>query len=186
MRYKRVIATGIIVMGIFALLSDKLFSSAKKENVSGSLFDFKIKSLDGNLVDFEAFRGKNIMIVNTASKCGYTPQYETLQKLHETHGDQVVILGFPANNFLWQEPGSNAEIASFCQKNYGVTFPMFEKISVKGRDQHPLYRWLTAKSGKKPSWNFCKYLVNKEGEVVGFFGPKVSPLDELILKQIAR
>lgn len=183
MRYKPVIILGVIGMGIFALLSGKLFSSSK-EQVNGSLYDFKVNGLDGTPINFERYRGKNLLIVNTASKCGYTPQYETLQKLHETYGDRLVILGFPSNNFLWQEPGTNAEIASFCKENYNVTFQMFEKISVKGRDQHPLYRWLTAKSGEKPTWNFCKYLVNTNGEVTGFFGPKVSPMDDAILKQI--
>jgi glutathione peroxidase len=170
-------------MGIFSLLSDKLFSSPTKP-VTGSLYDLTMKSLDGTPIDFSRYKGKNLLIVNTASKCGYTPQYETLQNLHETYGDHVTVLGFPANDFLWQEPGSNEEIASFCQKNFGVTFQMFEKISVKGRDQHPLYQWLTARSGKKPSWNFCKYIINKDGEVAGFYGPKVSPLDESIIKQI--
>jgi glutathione peroxidase len=183
MLYKTVIGAGIIGMGIFALLSEKLFSTTKGK-VSGSLYDLTVTALDGTPVDLSRYRGKNLLIVNTASKCGYTPQFETLQKLHETYGDQVVVLGFPANNFLWQEPGTNAEIASFCQKNYGVTFPMFEKISVKGKDQHPLYRWLEAKSGKKPSWNFCKYFVNREGEVTGFYGPKISPLDNAIITQI--
>src|SRR5687768_7937476 len=183
MRYKAVIIGGIIVMGIFALLSDRLFSSAP-EPVSGSLYDFTINSLDGTPINFSRYRGKNLLVVNTASKCGYTPQYETLQRLHETYGDRLAILGFPANNFLWQEPGSNEDIAAFCQKNYGVTFRMFEKISVRGDDQHPLYRWLSAKARKKPSWNFCKYLVNGKGEVTAFYGPKVSPMDEEIIKQI--
>jgi glutathione peroxidase len=108
-----------------------------------------------------------------------------LEKLHRIHGEKVTVLGFPANNFLWQEPGTNDEIAGFCQVNYGVTFQMFEKISVKGRDRHPLYAWLAAQSGKKPGWNFCKYLVDRSGEVTGFYGPKVSPLDEAILKEIS-
>jgi glutathione peroxidase len=185
MRYKWVLIVVILAMGIFTLLSGKLFSTSKSA-VKGSLYDLTVKSLDGTPVDFETYRGKNLLIVNTASKCGYTPQYEMLQKLHEDYGDKVVVLGFPANNFLWQEPGSNEEIASFCEKNYGVTFQMFEKISVKGGDQHPLYQWLEAKSGRKPSWNFCKYLVNRSGDVTGFYGPKVAPLDEVILKQIMR
>lgn len=186
MRNKSLIVGAITIMGIFALLSGKIFSSSKKQNVPGSLYELTINSLEGTPVDLERYRGKNLLIVNTASKCGYTPQYADLQKLHENYGGQVVVLGFPANNFLWQEPGSNQEIATFCEKNYGVTFPMFEKISVKGNDQHPLYQWLEVKSGEKPSWNFCKYLVSKKGEVVGFYGPKVSPLDEVILKQISR
>jgi glutathione peroxidase len=184
MRYRSFIVAGIIIMGIFALLSEKLFPFSSAQKIKGSLYDFTINGLDGTPIGFQRYRGKNLLIVNTASKCGYTPQYETLQKLQETYGDKVTVLGFPANNFLWQEPGSNDEIADFCQKNYGVTFQMFEKISVKGNDQHPLYRWLSAKAGKKPSWNFCKYLVNKQGEVTGFYGPKVSPLDEVIVKQI--
>jgi glutathione peroxidase len=170
-------------MGILAWISVNFFSSSGGV-VSGSIYDFKMKSIDGRLVDFEQFRGRNLLIVNTASKCGYTPQYETLQQLHETYGDRVTVLGFPANNFLWQEPGSNEEIASFCRKNYGVTFPIFEKISVRGFDQHPLYKWLSAKSGKKPGWNFCKYLVDSNGDVKAFYGPKVSPMDENIIKQI--
>jgi len=184
MRYKPVIIGLIIIMGILALFSEKFFSSSKKEEVSGSLYDFRINSLNGTPVDFERYRGRRLLIVNTASKCGYTPQYETLQKLHEAYGDKVTVLGFPANNFLWQEPGTNAEIANFCRRNYGVTFQMFEKVSVKGRDQHPLYQWLSAKTGKKPAWNFCKYLISEDGEVTGFYGPKVSPLDEVIIKQL--
>ena len=126
MHYKLVIFASIIAMGIFARLSEKLFSRSN-ESVKGSLYEFRINSIDGTPVDLERYKGKNLLIVNTASKCGYTPQYETLQKLHEDYGDKVVVLGFPANNFLWQEPGTNAEIAGFCQKNYGVTFRMFEK-----------------------------------------------------------
>src|SRR5690606_20938303 len=126
MHYKAYTAGGIaILMGIFAFFSDTLFPSPKKENMRASIYDFTINSLEGNPVDFQQYRGKNLLIVNTASKCGYTPQYEPLQKLHETHGDNLVVLGFPANNFLWQEPGTNSEIASFCEKNYGVTFQMF-------------------------------------------------------------
>lgn len=184
MRYKRIIISGLIVMGIVAWLSGNFFSSSD-ETVAGSIYDFKMTALDGTTIDFDRFRGKNLLIVNTASKCGYTPQYETLQDLHEKYGDSVAVLGFPANNFLWQEPGSNEEIATFCERNYGVTFQMFEKISVRGTDQHPLYRWLSAKAGKKPGWNFSKYFINRNGEVAGFYGPDVSPLDESILKQIS-
>ena len=183
MRYKRFVILVFVFMGIGAWLLNNFFSSSN-ERVSGSIYDFRMTTLDGATVDFEQYRGKNLLIVNTASKCGYTPQYETLQRLHEVYGDRLAVLGFPANNFLWQEPGSNGEIATFCQKNYGVTFPMFEKISVRGDDQHPLYRWLSAKAGKKPSWNFCKYFVNSRGEVTAFYGPKVSPMDDAIIKQI--
>ena len=185
MRYKTIIIAALILMGILTLLFGKIFPATPKD-VSGSLYDFTVKGLDGTPVDFSQYKGKHLLIVNTASKCGYTPQYESLQKLHEQYGDRVTVLGFPANDFLWQEPGTNEEIASFCEKNYGVTFQMFEKISVKGSDQHPVYQWLAAKSGKNPSWNFCKYLVSDSGEVTGFYGPKVSPLDDAIIKEITR
>lgn len=150
---------------------------------ANNLYDFKINSLDGKLIDFSKYKGKTLLIVNTASECGYTPQYADLQKLHEAMGDKVVILGFPANNFGGQEPGSNAQIATFCQKNYGVTFQMFEKISVKGADQHPLYAWLKEKTGQEPSWNFCKYLVKPDG-TVKFFKSSVKPMDTEITSQL--
>ena len=149
-----------------------------------SLYEFKMKSIDGQLIDFAEFRNKTLLIVNTASKCGYTPQYAELQELHEKYGDQITILGFPANNFGAQEPGSNAEIAQFCEKNYGVTFQMFEKISVKGEDQNALYQWLQEKTGKEPTWNFCKYLVKPDGSVF-FFGSGVKPLDNELLSAAA-
>lgn len=171
-------------MGIIAFLSEKLTPKQLVKPAVGSIYDFKVKSLEGNDIDFGQFKGKTLLIVNTASKCGYTYQYEDLQKLHEQFGDNVTVLGFPANNFLWQEPGSNAEIGEFCQRNYGVDFQMFEKISVKGSDKHPLYTWLEAKSGKSPSWNFCKYIVNPEGNVIGFYPATIKPLDSKILKKL--
>jgi glutathione peroxidase len=145
-----------------------------------SLYDFKVNSLDGTPIDFSKYKGKTLLIVNTASKCGYTPQYAELQKLHEQYGNKITILGFPANNFGGQEPGSNSEIGEFCKKNYGVTFQMFEKVSVKGDDQHPLYAWLKEKTGQEPTWNFCKYLVKPDG-TVKFFNSKVKPLDSEIV-----
>ncbi len=148
-----------------------------------SIYDFKMNSIDGEEIDFNRYKGKTLLIVNVASQCGYTPQYADLEKLHENYGDKVVVLGFPANNFGAQEPGSNAEIAEFCQKNYGVKFQMFEKISVKGEDQHPLYQWLKEKSGQEPSWNFCKYLVKPDG-TVKFFPSKVKPLDSEIISAL--
>ena len=147
---------------------------------ASSIYDFKMNSLDGQLIDFSQYKGKTLLIVNTASKCGYTPQYEELQKLHEQFGSKITILGFPANNFGSQEPGTNLEIAEFCKANYGVTFQMFEKISVKGDDQHDLYKWLKEKTGQEPGWNFCKYLVKPDGSVT-FFNSKVKPMDKQIL-----
>lgn len=183
MKYSRVLL-GVGAMGILAFMASRLMGSDKPLQVSGSIYDFRISTLSGETIDFSAYKGKKILIVNTASKCGFTPQYKELQQLHETYGNQVAILGFPANNFLWQEPGNNDEIAVFCERNYGVTFQMFEKVSVKGKDQHPLFQWLTSKTGKSPSWNFCKYLVDESGKVVGFYPPKVTPLDPEIVSKI--
>ena len=149
-------------------------------STENSIYDFKMNSIDGEEVDFANFKGKNLLIVNVASKCGYTPQYADLEKLHEEFGDKVVVLGFPANNFGSQEPGTNQEIAAFCEKNFGVKFQMFEKVSVKGDDQHPLYRWLKEKTGEEPTWNFCKYLVKPDG-TVAFFPSKVKPMDSQII-----
>ena len=171
-------------MGLASFLSEKFTPAHAVQSVDGTIYDFKIKSLEGKEIDFAQYKGKYLLIVNTASKCGYTPQYEDLEKLHEQYGDKVVVLGFPANNFLWQEPGSNEEIATFCEKNYGVSFQMFEKISVKGRDQHPLYQWLKKKTGQSPSWNFCKYVVSPDGQAVSFFSSKVTPMSEEILKTL--
>jgi glutathione peroxidase len=166
-------------MGIVSFFTGK--SEEENQPVEGSIYDFKIPSIEGKEIDFNQFKGKKLLIVNTASKCGYTPPYEGLQKRHEQYGDKVAILGFPANNFLWQEPGSNEDIASFCQKNYGVTFQMFEKISVKGKDKHPLFKWLEGKTGESPSWNFCKYYVGEDGETIQFFSNKVEPEDKKIV-----
>jgi glutathione peroxidase len=132
-----------------------------------------------------------VLLVNVASKCGFTPQYAELQQLHEQYGDKLVILGFPANNFKGQEPGSNEEIAEFCQKNYGVKFQMFEKISVVGEDQHPLYQWLSKKelngwNDEAPKWNFTKYLVNEKGELVKVFESKVKPTSEEVVAAITK
>lgn len=148
-----------------------------------SIYEFKMNAIDGQVIDFAQYKGKTLLLVNVASKCGFTPQYEDLEKLHEQYGDKVTVLGFPANNFAHQEPGSNAEIAQFCEKNYGVSFQMFEKISVKGKDQHPLYAWLEQKTGEAPSWNFCKYLVKPDG-TVKFFRSKVNPLDNEIVSEL--
>jgi glutathione peroxidase len=148
-----------------------------------SIYDFKMNSLEGEEIDFSQYKGKTLLIVNVASKCGFTPQYADLQQLQEQYGNKLTILGFPANNFGGQEPGSSVQIAEFCQKNYGVTFQMFEKVSVKGDDQHPLYKFLKDKTGQEPSWNFCKYLVKPDG-TVKFFPSKVKPMDKEILNEI--
>ncbi len=148
--------------------------------VEGKNFhSFKMKGIDGKVIDFSQFKGKKIIVLNTASKCGYTPQYADWEKFHKANKD-VVILGFPANEFGGQEPGSNSEIASFCQLNYGVSFQMMEKVVVKGSAKCELYQWLTDKSQngwneKEPSWNFCKYVINEKGELANFFASGVKP-----------
>lgn len=159
------------------------------ENPKKSFYDFQINSIEGEAVDFKKYKGKKVLLVNVASKCGFTPQYGELEELHEKYGNKVVILGFPANNFGSQEPGSNEEIAEFCQKNYGVKFQMFEKISVTGQDQHPLYQWLSKKelngwNDQAPKWNFSKYLINEKGELVKFFDSKVKPMSQEMLDAI--
>jgi len=175
----------LAAMGLSAFLASKLSGSKKEQGpIAASIYDFKIKGLDGKEIDFSKYKGKKILIVNTASKCGKTPQYAGLEKLHEQFGSKVNVLGFPANNFLWQEPGSSEEIAAFCERNYGVQFQMFEKVSVKGNDQHPLYHWLEAKTGKKPDWNFAKYLISEDGTQVTFFNSSVQPLEQTLVDKI--
>jgi len=155
-----------------------------------SFYDFKVKTLSGDDFDFASLKGKKVMVVNTASKCGLTGQYEQLQDLYEEFGDEnFVIVGFPANNFMNQEPGSADEIQEFCKLNYGVTFPMMEKISVKGDNQHALYKWLTQEKlngimDSKVKWNFQKYLINEEGRLSKVISPRTLPNDDEILEWI--
>ena len=152
-----------------------------------SFYDFKVKTLEGEDFDLASLKGKKVLVVNTASKCGYTPQYEDLEALYEEFGgDDFVVIGFPANNFMKQEPGTNEEIREFCTKNYGVTFPMMAKISVKGDDIHPLYQWLTAKDlngvmDSKVKWNFQKYLIDEKGTLVDVAYSKEKPMSEKIV-----
>ncbi|MCH3885810.1 glutathione peroxidase [Tenacibaculum aquimarinum] len=151
-----------------------------------SFYDIKIKSLQGKLVDFSVFKGKNVLFVNVASKCGFTPQYKELQELNNTYNDLVVI-GIPCNQFGAQEPGTSEEINEFCEINYGVTFLITEKVDVKGENQHPLYKWLTSKelNGKKSStvkWNFQKYLVDKNGIFVDYWYSLTKPTSKKIIK----
>ena len=158
--------------------------------VASSIYDFTMKDIDGNDVGLATFKGKVVMIVNVASKCGFTGQYAGLQALYEKYQDRgLVILGFPANDFLWQEPGADSEIKQFCTLNYGVTFPMFAKIHVKGRDQHPLYAWLTDKRANpdfsgKITWNFNKFLVGRDGRVVARFGSRAKPESQEVVAAV--
>lgn len=153
------------------------------------IYDFKVPGLEGGTIDFSKYKGKKIMIVNTASKCGNTPQYNDLEKLYEKYKDKLVIIGFPANNFAGQEPGSNNEIAEFCKKNYGVSFPMAEKISVKGDDIAPLYKYLVAEAAKKGftdpvKWNFTKFLLDENGQLITVIHNKTSVLSDEVTKYL--
>lgn len=154
-----------------------------------SIHQFKVPSIEGKTIDFSKFKGKKILVVNTASKCGYTPQYAELEKLNKAYGSKLVVIGFPANNFGGQEPGSNAEINDFCQKNYGVSFTMAEKVSVKGDDIHPLFKFLTQKSANGVmdadiKWNFTKFLLDENGKLLAVFPSRVSPMSEEITKYL--
>ena len=174
-----------IVFLLIGLTANNANDSIKKKKAIASFYDLKATSIEGEEISFDKFKGKKVLIVNTASSCGYTYQYEGLQKLHTLYGKDVVVLGFPANDFLFQERGSDADIADFCEKNYGVTFQMFSKITTKGRNQSPVYSWLTNKdlngwNEKKPTWNFCKYLVDENGDLIAFFDKTVKPLSKEI------
>ena len=157
-----------------------------------SFYDFKVKDIDGKDFSLSSLKGKKVLVVNTASKCGLTPQYKQLEELFKTYGgDKFTIIGFPANNFAQQEPGTNKEIAEFCEKNYGVTFKMMSKISVKGDDMAPLYQWLTSKGkngvlDSEVKWNFQKYLIDENGHLVDVVDPKTKPDDEKIVSWIKK
>jgi glutathione peroxidase len=158
-------------------------------SVAMSIYDFKVPGIDGHTIDLAKYKGKKIMIVNTASKCGNTPQYEGLQQLQDKYKNTLVIVGFPANNFGQQEPGTNEQIQEFCKKNYGVTFPMAEKVSVKGDDIHPLFKYLTEEAKKigiedPIKWNFTKFLIDENGKLITVFHHKVQPMSEDIAKYL--
>lgn len=165
--------------------------TAAETAAKATVYDFTVEDINGKPVKLSQYKGKKLLIVNTASECGYTPQYKELEELYKKHGSKVTVLGFPANNFGGQEPGTNLQIASFCEKNYGVTFPLFSKVSVKGADTAPLYQFLgdKAKNGvtdEKPTWNFCKYLIDEKGNVVGFYPSKVKPMSEELVAAILK
>ncbi len=156
-----------------------------------SVYDFTVEDINGQQFSLADLRGKKVMIVNTASKCGHTPQYKDLELLYKAYKQKLVIVGFPANNFMNQEPGTNKEIKDFCDSKYGVTFPMMSKISVKGNDMHPLYKWLTSKSANgvldsEVAWNFQKYLIDENGKLVGYFKPAVKPLSDEVVNWVTK
>lgn len=181
---------------LLALLGVTLVSATKRKghNNAGAALpkafhELAVAGIDGEEIHMSDFRGKYVLCVNVASKCGFTPQYKGLQELYEKYQDKLVVIGFPSNQFLMQEPGSEEEIATFCEINYGVTFPLTEKIKVKGGGQHPIYAWLTQKelngvSDAKVSWNFNKFLISPEGEWLAHFPSKVAPMSEEITERL--
>lgn len=169
--------------------ADKAGTNKPTSDTGKNIYQFKVESLDGGTIDFSTFKGKKILIVNTASECGYTPQYKELEELYSKYQNKLVVVGFPANNFGGQEPGSNADIKAFCQKNYGVSFPMAAKISVKGSDTAPIYQWLTSKEQNgvldaEIKWNFNKFLIDENGHVIAKFETKVKPMSEEIIARL--
>lgn len=172
-----------MILTLLITLSTMLTPPAK------SLHDYSFKSIDGKTIKMSEFKGKKVLIVNTASECGYTPQYKQLEELHKKHGNKVVVIGFPCNDFGGQESGTEKDIAAFCEKNYGVTFLMAEKITVKGDKTHPIYQWLTKKelNGVKDNqvrWNFHKFLVDENGQLIDSFGSAVKPMGDEILSRL--
>ena len=175
---------------LITLLSIMTLTLNSQTSVDNSIHQFKVADIYGNIFDFSQLKGKKVMIVNTASKCGLTYQYEALQKLYSQYKDlNFVIVGFPSNDFLWQEPGSNDEIIEFCEQNYGVTFPMMSKVTVKGTKKHPIYQFLTQKSknnykDSRVTWNFQKYLINQDGRIEKIISPRTRPDSEEIVSWI--
>lgn len=189
-----VIIGGVVLIIAATAVTVNAISKDKKapaaQITATSIHDFTMDDIDGQPVKLDKYRGQVVLIVNVASKCGLTPQYEGLEKLYDTYKESgLVILGFPANNFLRQEPGTDAEIKEFCSLTYGVSFPMFSKISVKGDDQHPLYTWLTSKQYNPDfagdiGWNFAKFLVGRDGKVIARFSPRTKPEDEELVAAV--
>ena len=179
----RLLFTGLSLISLSFLIPTP--TSPDQATPAASFYDLSVTGIEGELIQMKDFKGKFVLCVNVASKCGYTPQYEPLQQLYDQFQDKLVIIGFPCNQFMGQEPKSEAEIVEFCQRNYGVTFPMTEKIKVKGKEQHPVYAWLTQASlndvqDAKVGWNFNKFLISPEGKWLAHFPSKVDPLSEEI------
>jgi glutathione peroxidase len=178
---KRLTAAGIVLL---------VFTMTATSQTNKTFHDFTVKTLEGEDFDLAQLKGKKVLVVNTASKCGYTPQYEGLQKLYEEYGgEKFTVIGFPSNDFMHQEPGTNEEIRAFCSTRYGVTFPMMAKITVKGKNRHPVYRWLTKRSengviNSSVKWNFQKYMVNEDGTIAGKALSRTKPYDPLIVNWI--
>ena len=185
----------VIFLSVFVVLLSFVFSffnssDTNIENLSSNIYDYSVDLISGKQLSLSELQGKKILIVNVASKCGYTPQYDGLQKLYNKYNNEIEIVGFPANDFLWQEPAKNKDIQTFCNVNYGVTFPLVEKAVVKkNKNQHPLFSWLTHKelngwNDSSPGWNFYKYLIDEKGKLINVFPSKTKPLDEQIVNFI--
>ena len=170
------------------ILSFLLIFNIITMNAQNSIYDFNITTIDGKIISLSSFRGKKMLLVNTASECGFTPQYQELQELHQKYGEQLVIIGFPANNFGGQEPGTNSEIKTFCQKNYGVTFLMSQKVSVKGEDMDPIFKWLNNQENQSFKgnimWNFEKYFIDEKGQLFKRFRSTTKPNSTNIISLI--
>ena len=184
----KIITSSIICIFVLVFLFQMILAKDLSK-FSKSIYDYSAKSIDGELISLSNYKGKKILIVNVASKCGYTYQYEGLEKLQKEFSDKLVVLGFPANNFLFQEPGSNEKIKNFCSMQFGVSFQLFEKISVRGWDMHDIYVWLTNKdlngwNSQKPSWNFNKYLLDEKGQLIKHFNAAVKPQDSQLVDLI--
>jgi len=180
-----------MVLSILLFFKIFFWAPEPKNDVPQNIYDFKIEGLTGGTIDFSQYKGKKILIVNTASECGYTPQYAGLEALYKKYKGKLVIVGVPSNNFGAQEPGSNSEIAGFCQKNYGVTFPMAAKADVKGESMVPLYQWLTKKEhnhfmNSEVKWNFQKYLLDENGKLVAVFYSKTAPDSPELIEAIKK
>ena len=191
MEFKYLITMGLLIL--FILISMIIAKNTSETVVVAdpltSFYNLEANSIKGEVIKMDKFKGKKILLVNVASQCGLTPQYSDLEKLYQKYSDNLIVLGFPSNDFLRQEPGSNKEIANFCSKNYSVTFPLFEKAKVKGSKKHAIYQWLTdpKQNGwnkKGPSWNFTKYLINEEGKLIKRFSPRTLPLSDEIISLI--
>lgn len=187
---KKIITASLVLVASVCTIAQVNTGTKNPSATMKTLYDYKAMDIDGKEFDLSQLKDKKVMIVNVASECGYTPQYTQLQELYATYKDKgLVILGFPCNQFGGQEPGNEEKIQSFCQKNYGVTFPLFSKVEVKGKDQHPIYQWLTEKDlngveDSEVNWNFNKYLVDENGHYVKHLKSGVAPLDEEIINWV--
>ena len=189
MEHKYIIVVGFVVIILISLIIARGENEEIPREPITSFFDIEMNTISGDKIKMDSYKGKKILIVNVASKCGLTPQYKDLESLYKSHSEKLIILAFPSNHFLRQEPGSNQEIQNFCESNYSISFPLFEKSKVKGKNKNIIYDWLTdpKKNGwnkKGPSWNFTKYLIDENGKLINRFSPKTLPLSTEIISKL--